>query len=458
MPSAKATTTDIIDGEIDAMPTKELFIEMLTRDITLIPAILDLADNSADGARKLKGDGSFDGFSTKISVGPDKFEIADNCGGFDDVVARKYAFRFGRAPDAPSVKHSVGQFGVGMKRAIFKMGKIFRVESTTAKTRFVVAVNVEEWAKRKDWHFEFAELETNRSFPKDQCGTRVTVTSLRPDVAETFGLETFVSSLKAELQSKLQDPITRGLYVTLNSLPVSAEPMTILSSDALAPASVTREYKATGKKPVTVKLFCGIGRSTSKRDERVEAGWNVYCNGRLILEGDKTALTGWGDEEDTVSIPSFHGQYNALRGFAYFDSDDPARLPWNTTKTSLNTDSAIYRAVKPEMMLLMRPVVDFLNRLKEEKQAKNDPDEKGPLESFVDDAKLLPVASAGSRPVFTAPQVKPKAKPPGPQMQRIQYDAPLAEVLKAKRVLRASSYKEVGEKTFRYFYDAEVDE
>jgi hypothetical protein len=35
--------------QINAMPTKELFIDMLTQDISLIPAIVDLVDNAADG-------------------------------------------------------------------------------------------------------------------------------------------------------------------------------------------------------------------------------------------------------------------------------------------------------------------------------------------------------------------------------------------------------------------------
>ena len=38
------------NNRIEASPTKELFIYMLTRDIPLIRAILDLVDNSVDGA------------------------------------------------------------------------------------------------------------------------------------------------------------------------------------------------------------------------------------------------------------------------------------------------------------------------------------------------------------------------------------------------------------------------
>ncbi len=43
-------------------------------------------------------------------------------------------------------------------------------------------------------------------------------------------------------------------------------------------------------------------------------------------------------------------------------------------------------------------------------------------------------------------------------MQRIQYDKPLDQVEEAKRTLKVRSFKAVGEKTFDYFYKAEVEQ
>lgn len=349
---------------IDAMPTKELFIDMLTRDIGLVPSIIDLADNSSDGAKKLRGEGSLEGLYTRLTIAPEKFRIEDNCGGISVDTARRYAFRFGRPVGTPSVKHSVGQFGVGMKRAIFKMGRAFRVESKTTSSRFVVEADVNTWATSKEWQFQFSELDEEERTIGD-TGTVVSVTQLNPDVADVFKLETFEIQLRDELQARLQDPISRGLTVSLNGIPVTASPMTILSSDQLLPAYMPLSF-GKDDKAVTIKLFCGVSRSRLKIEERAQAGWHVYCNGRLILEADKSNVTGWGADVDDISIPEFHGQYNYMRGFAYFDSDDPSSLPWNTTKTGLNTDSPVYRATKLHMITMMRPVIDFLNRLKGE--------------------------------------------------------------------------------------------
>ena len=453
-----AQAGDDDEKTIDAMPTKELFIDMLTRDIALIPAIIDLVDNSADGAKKVKGEAKLNAYWARVAISGSEFKVSDNCGGISVETARKYAFRFGRPAGAPSIKHSVGQFGVGMKRAVFKMGRKFRVESTTTTSRFVVEVDVDNWAKKKEWEFEFTELDETTRHAPDRVGTTVTVTRLHPDVAETFALENFKTELRNELQSKLQDPISRGLAMTLNALPVAAEPMTMLSDPRLAPAQKTLVYTKTGDKPVTVKLYCGIGRSGARSDERVDAGWHVFCNGRLILEGDKTEVTGWDSNADTLRVPGFHPQYNNLRGFAYFDSDDPARLPWNTTKTGLNTDSPVYRAVKLQMMQLMRPVVDFLNKLKDEKQSKDDQDQKGPLEKLVDSAKPIPVHKIETRPVFAPPAFNKKTSAAsGPVMQKIQYWVPLTKVVQVKKELGVTSFTDVGTGTFDYFYNAEVD-
>ena len=457
MATSKKAAGAVANGEehqIDVMPTKELFIDMLTRDIALIPAIIDLVDNSADGAKRLRESGSFKDLWARVEISGEEFRIADNCGGISVDVAEKYAFRFGRPEGAPFVKHSVGQFGVGMKRAIFKMGRKFRVDSSTTKSKFAVEVNVEAWAKTKEWKFPFTEREEGVKVTKDETGTTISVTSLHADVADAFRLANFEIELKNELQSRLQDPISRGLAVTLNQVPVTAQPLAILADPRLAPAYKKLRYPESGPKPVTVKLYCGLGES----EDRAAAGWHVFCNGRLILEGDKTAITGWGEESDGISIPGFHGQYNHLRGYAYFDADDAGKLPWNTTKTGINTDSAVYRAAKLEMMRLMRPVVDFLNKLKNEKDQKGPGDEMGPLERLVDKATTAPLTKANTRDVFEMPKIKAAPVKIGPVMQKIQYSKPLKEVKRAMEALGVSTYTALGERTFEYFYKAEVEE
>lgn len=433
---------------IDATPTKQLFIAMLTRDIGLIPAIVDLVDNCADGARGLRGNRSYKDLWARIELSQKAFRISDNCGGIPIDVARDYAFRFGRDEDAPAIEHSIGQFGVGMKRAVFKLGRAFHIESATKTSRFTVSHDVDKWAKDPKWEFRFAHVEEGIRVKEDEQGTTIVVKKLLPEVAGKFGLGSFSTELSLELKRRLQITIDKGLAVTVNQIPITAQPLTLLSDKKLAPAYRRLRFSEKGKKAVVVKLYCGLGAS-----DKAAAGWHVFCNGRLVLGADKSVVTGWGETKKAsgIDIPGFHNQYTRLRGYAYFDSDDPGRLPWNTTKTGIDMDSGVYRNTRLEMMRLMRPVVDFLNRLKDEKQELEEG--AGPLETMVANSKSTPLSDISTRNVFNAPM---PPQPKKPKVQRIQYDRPLEQVEKARQVLKVNSFKAVGEKTFDYFYANEV--
>ena len=126
---------EIDSNIIQGNPTKSFFIQMITRDITINDAIIDLLDNSIDGASRINPQNYLNLF-IDIKVNKDEFTVKDNCGGFSLKTAQKYAFRFGRPDDAPEAKGSVGRFGIGMKRALFKMGKKFMVESKSDGEHF----------------------------------------------------------------------------------------------------------------------------------------------------------------------------------------------------------------------------------------------------------------------------------------------------------------------------------
>jgi hypothetical protein len=112
---------------VSVSPTKKFFVEMLTRDIELSDAILDLLDNCVDGILRSHPSSSksapYRGYAAEITANKDYFEIRDNCGGIPESRI-PYAFRIGRkAGDPGEGIESIGVYGIGMKRAIFKMGR-----------------------------------------------------------------------------------------------------------------------------------------------------------------------------------------------------------------------------------------------------------------------------------------------------------------------------------------------
>ena len=100
---------------------------MLTRDIELNDAILDLLDNCLDGVvrscadkDKLQTSDFYSSYSAEITISPTEFTITDNCGGIPRDTAENYAFRMGRVPTTQTDNPTIGIYGIGMKRAIFK--------------------------------------------------------------------------------------------------------------------------------------------------------------------------------------------------------------------------------------------------------------------------------------------------------------------------------------------------
>ena len=226
-------------------------------------------------------------------------------------------------------------------------------------------------------------------------------------------------------------------------------PNTLLQSGDIRPA--VREFSLNGAADkVDVKLYCGVAESSPR-----DAGWYVFCNGRLIMEADQSSVTGWG-ARDGQAIPSYHNQFATFRGYVFMESDDAGRLPWNTTKTGVDADSEVFRNVRQEMLQAMRPVIDFLNRLDDEKD-REESEGPGPLTVAVEAAKAVSLAKTKPSALFVSPEPKPKPKPKPKKTGRIQYDRPVDRIAAVKEALGATTYVEVGERTFDYFYEAECE-
>lgn len=150
----------------DFSPERRFFVDLIIRDITLEDAILDLIDNAIDSLVQMTGvdiykdfittdtraaAGSLD-FWVKVDFTSKQFTIEDNCGGIPFERARDDVFRFGHLD--PRRGPSLSVFGIGMKRAIFKIGREIRIESHAKDSGFLVNLDVDHWldkTKETEW-------------------------------------------------------------------------------------------------------------------------------------------------------------------------------------------------------------------------------------------------------------------------------------------------------------------
>ncbi|MCP4458032.1 MAG: ATP-binding protein [Cytophagales bacterium] len=431
---------------IKASPTKEFFIDMLTRDIRLDRSIIDLVDNCIDGAKNLKHNENYEGLQVDIFLSKDEFSIKDNCGGFSLEVAKEYAFRFGRPKGADFVKHSIGRFGVGMKRSLLKMGKNFSVESKNGNDHFLVEVDVDEWLKKPDdWNFSYLEksdIPIEKSNLNGEDGTVIYVKNLYDNIKEEFVDNEFQSKLSREISMALSYSLLKKIKIILNKTEISRIDIGLLESDGLKPLFIKKEFE-----DITVRIFAGIGEYLPQR-----AGWYIFCNDRLVLEADKSYTTGWKEsKDDEGNVVKYHNDYAMFRGAIFFDSPNSSHLPMTTTKTGIDSNHSVFRATRPLILQALKQVVSFLKKVEDKEEG----------ETLINNSKKINIANIRKNEKtytsnFTFPSTKEQLK--NNKNVGISYSKERELVEKVKEHFGVSANWEVGSKTFDYFITMNKDE
>lgn len=114
----------------EASPEKRLFISLLTRDIPLVAAFLDLLDNSINAAVEPfanhleTAQGYVDVFqdaaitpsvTIDLSVLKDRVEIRDSASGISADTAVKHVFKFGRSSGEAHAGDRLSVYGIGLR-------------------------------------------------------------------------------------------------------------------------------------------------------------------------------------------------------------------------------------------------------------------------------------------------------------------------------------------------------
>ncbi|MGS5086302.1 ATP-binding protein [Hydrogenophaga sp. A37] len=364
-------------NQVDASPTKRFFVEMLTRDIELDDAILDLLDNCLDGAVRTNENKPprnpakpYAGYWAEITLDAEHFCIKDNCGGIPLDIAKEYAFRFGRKDNKRDKDlHTVGVYGIGMKRAIFKMGADCWVRSHHADGSFGVHID-QNWISGDDkWELE---MDRNASVPSSQ-GVSVEITDLLPNIQTQFHPNKggFAEVIKKKIRLHYAYIIKKGFTVKVNGTKVEPNDFqTLIANDLTQESAIAPYVYETEADGVKVQLILGMYErfpSQGELDDYEEgkrakdtAGWTVICNDRVVVANDTSHLTGWGES----GVPSYHSQYVMLSGIVEFISKDASLLPVTTTKRGVDLNSALYADVKNIMRDALKHFTSFTNNWK----------------------------------------------------------------------------------------------
>jgi hypothetical protein len=436
----------------DASPEKRLFISLLTRDIPLVAAFLDLVDNSINAAvepysNRLKSAQDYLSLlcdetvsprvKISISISDKAVEITDTASGISADIAANHVFKFGRGDGEAHGSDRLSVYGIGLKRAIFKLGNKISMKSESTEGGFYLKLNVAKWqaTKTQPWTFDVARLMPAAA---EKTGTTIRVSELYDEVSRRLSDGVFEGQLRDAIAKTYAYFMAKFVIIELNGKEI--EGINIEIGQNYASEGVT-----SGNATCAITAGIGVPQAGAFRDR--SSGWFVFCNGRAVISADKSPLTGWGGS----GLPLFQPKHRPFLGTVFFVSPDPEELPWTTTKSAINEDSLLWQTAKRCMSLVGRAVISFLDaRYTDEgtEVASKDLQEAA-------GARVSILEAAVSQKRTFAP-----LKRPAPPTMRVQYDAKTNDVKRIAVYLKRPSMSgsEVGRHTFDYFLRNEVDE
>lgn len=437
----------------DASPEKQLFISLITRDIPLVSAFLDLIDNSINSAvepfskqlltaedylRVLLDETIAPSVDIKLKINSDRVEIVDTATGISAQTAKDHVFKFGRALNEKHDADRLSVYGIGLKRAMFKLGNKITISSDHVDGGFDLVLDVREWAKDSQTPWQFTI--TSRDPAKEgTTGTKILIEELYDDCKRRISDGVFVSQLKDAISKTYSFYLSKFVNIFVEEQKIEGTNIEIGTNNTAD--SFIQET-------VSCAITAGIGIPQGGMFKDKSSGWFVFCNGRTVISSDKTSLTGWGE---LGLLPIFQPKHRPFLGTVFFVSQDAELLPWTTTKSGINEDSGIWQEAKRHMTAVGRTVISFLDGRYTEAGTEVPPSE---LKSATGDSVSVMSASVTPNRQFSPPKYAP------PETVSVQYQAKVSDLKCIRKYLGRSnmSATEIGKHTFNHFLRNEIEE
>lgn len=384
----------------------------LTKDITTLECIFDLIDNCIDAARDMMLDNpaiafdhyglpaSYRGYSISLHFGSDWIAIFDNALGIDENTLANRTLR----PGTESAhRFGIGRFGIGLKRALMKLGKRYHISTDTGRQASRVEFRREQLGGE--------QLLGQRKPSRGKAKTLILLSELESMVTHEISSTNWKETALKELSRRYGLFASKGLAIFLNGTRVP--PFGPGIRDAGPVSHQTEADEIDG-----VRIFVDAGMHAEYRisdeydyDKAVnksltdQYGWYFVCNDRIVEVATHSKSLGW--------TATWHQEYYGFVGWVRFVSEDLSGrgdLPWDTKKTSINPYS-------PKFLRIASKLQTFAENYKRENKAARPKESSTPPTNPKPPTPQKPATGKSPRslkPLRAKPLPAPTAAKPNP--------------------------------------------
>lgn len=343
MPAIRKQEFDIIDGT----PEKRLFLSIIS-DYNLKTSLCELIDNAIDiwMANQKKT-----AIEIQLTLDSERqlITIKDNAGGVP-----KEKLRLLIAPGASGNKYNqeyIGIFGVGGKRAGVALGEHVEIRTRYKKAgSYQIDIN-NDWMITDDWNlaaYEISDISPN--------STIIEISKVRQAFTDAD-----IAAIKLHIASTYSYFIEQGCIISVNN-----DIMQSKLYDHWAyppghePQNADLEIDITAEAKLRVKITAGL--IVDREPENENYGVYIYCNNRLIVKEMRSRDVGYFVTAE-AGVP--HPDASLCR--VIINLNGPAEtMPWNSSKSSINTNHPSFLAIRPTLITLVSHFSSLSRRLKED--------------------------------------------------------------------------------------------
>lgn len=347
--------------EINSGVSPDFIEKTLTQDITTLEALYDLVDNAIDAARNhiLKGDfekdasglpASYKGYKVHIRIDKDSVRILDNCLGIDEETLTNTALY-----TAANSNHSygIGYYGLGLKRALLKMGSTFSLVVDNGLSIFKCHFSSENIGGNKD-----RKIYANQYISRNRLKSLFSVSQVKDEIKNDLHNVSWFKNAVHGFSQRYSIYLSKGFEIIIHNVTtrslerIKGTVPTLRNNALLLPQ---REIINIHGVEVTIEsgihgdyAFPKESNYSLSLNRKLTDQFGIYfvCNDRIIVAASTSKEHGWDAK--------WHSEYNGFVCWVKFISKEPNKLPWNTSKTALRVDSSLFITVRDRL----KPIVD----------------------------------------------------------------------------------------------------